>query len=102
MFNLIRHSTHRLRFWLLTAAAILLVISVIEAGHAHGIFTQVDDNCILCQHSVALDKVLIGSAFISTALLFFVLVFNVLPQPIPSQKNTFTLIRAPPTHLHRR
>jgi hypothetical protein len=98
MFNLIRHATHRLRFWLFAAAAILLVISVIEAGHAHGIFTQVDDNCILCQHSVALDKVLINSAFISTALLFFVLVFNILLQFIPTQKQSFTLIRAPPTH----
>jgi hypothetical protein len=101
-YKLIRHSTHRLRVWLLAAAAILLVTSVIEAGHAHGIFTQVNDNCILCQHSVALDKVLISSAFSSIALLFFVFVFKDLPQFTPTQKHGFALIRAPPASLHRR
>jgi hypothetical protein len=96
MLNLIRHSTHRLRFWLLAAAAILLITSVIEASHVHGIFSQADDNCILCQHTVALDKVLVGAALINECLLFSVLAFTVLNHFTPRLKQHFALIRAPP------
>lgn len=102
MFTLIRQSTQHLRLWLIAAAAVLALTSVLEAGHVHGVFTQADDQCTLCQHSVALDKTLTAPAQILIPLLLAVFAFSLVHVFIPKQQTHFALIRAPPAQLHTR
>jgi hypothetical protein len=102
MFTFIRQSTQQLRLWLIALAAILALTSVLEAGHVHGVFTQADDQCTLCQHSVALDKVLTSSIQILIPLLIAVFTLNLFQTFIPQQQTRFALIRAPPAQAHTR
>jgi hypothetical protein len=102
MFNFIRQSTQQLRLWLIAAAAVLALTSVLEAGHVHGVFTQADDQCTLCQHSVALDKILNAPAQILIPLLLASFAFCITQTFIAPQQQRFALIRAPPTQLHTR
>ena len=96
MFHLIRHSTQHCRTWLIALAAILLITSILEAGHAHGVFSAEEDHCAFCQHTIALDKVLTCSmAFILPLLLSLIACtryIRVTPQP----SHHFASIRAPP------
>jgi len=102
MFTFIRQSTRQLRLWLIAAAAMLALTSILEAGHVHGVFTQTDDQCTLCQHSVALDKVLTATTEIIIPLLFAVFAFHLVQGFIPQQASRFAPIRAPPAQLHTR
>ncbi|RYY73720.1 MAG: hypothetical protein EOO52_17075 [Gammaproteobacteria bacterium] len=102
MFLSIRQSPKRLRLWLVTAAVVLLLTSILEAGHGHGVFTAPDDNCILCQHSVALDKILTQSVLIVIPLLLLVFASSYRDLLIPQLKVCSTHIRAPPVQLHAR
>ncbi len=102
MFTSIRQSSGKLRLWLLAAAAILFLTSVLEAGHAHGVVTAADDNCILCQHSVALDKVLNSAISIVITLLLAVLVLSHTEAFIACSTIHSAHIRAPPVQLHSR
>jgi hypothetical protein len=102
MIRFIRQSTRPLRLWLIAAAAVLLLTSVLEAGHVHGIFTQTDDQCTLCQHSVSLDKTLSTSTQIIIPLLLATLAFGLIQSFIPTLEAHFALIRAPPRSLHTR
>ena len=102
MFTFIRHHSQQLRLWLIAAAAVLALTSVLEAGHVHGVFTQADDQCTLCQHSVALDKVLTSSTEIIIPLLLAVFAFSFVQTFIPQQQIRFARIRAPPVQLHTR
>jgi small-conductance mechanosensitive channel len=100
MFTFIRQSTQQLRLWLIAAAAVLALTSILEAGHVHGVFTQTDDQCTLCQHSVALDKVLSSIAIILIPLLLTVAVGSLIKRFIPAHRTHFALIRAPPAQAH--
>ncbi|MET0355347.1 MAG: hypothetical protein ABW044_01150 [Cellvibrio sp.] len=100
MFTFIRQSPHKLQLWLVATAAVLLLASILEAGHAHGTFTAPDDNCALCQHPVALDKVLAGATMLFIALLLVACVGNPTTAFISSVNINPTQIRAPPTQLH--
>ena len=60
MLRFIRHSTQKLRIWLTAAAIVLLLTSVLEAGHGHGVFVPADDTCAICQQFVSVDKILFG------------------------------------------
>jgi hypothetical protein len=102
MLTSIRQSTQQLRLWLIAAVAILALTSILEAGHVHGVFTQTDDQCALCQHSVALDKALTTSAEIIIPLLLAVFTFNFIQVFIPQQQRHIARIRAPPAQLHTR
>lgn len=102
MLTVIRHSTHRFRTWLIAIAAILVIASVLEAGHAHGVFTPDDDHCTLCQHSFALDKTLLSSASFIVLLLLAVVTFRDNRSFIPTISHRFALIRAPPQLLQHR
>jgi|GEM_PF-913384 len=96
MLKFIRHSHPRLRLWLLAAAAMLVLTSVIEAGHMHGVFTEVDDHCVLCQHSASLDKTPLTQASIALPTLIMVLGVVLLLHTVYCQQHSFTPIRAPP------
>jgi hypothetical protein len=96
MVNFIRHFTQRLRLWLIAAAAVLLVTSVLEAGHAHGVFSDVDEHCAICQHSVALDKTLVTSTPFIAPLLLAVFAFTFFTRIAPNLNHRFAQIRAPP------
>jgi hypothetical protein len=100
MLNQSRQIHRRLRLWLIAAAAILLFTSILEASHVHGIFTSVDDDCILCQHSVALDKLFSSPTIIALALVITAVVFSLVIQFVPSTQYRFSCIRAPPSHFH--
>lgn len=102
MFTFIRQSNRQLRLWLIAAAAVLALTSILEAGHVHGVFTQTDEQCTLCQHSVALDKILNTTAQILIPLLLASFAFCVTQTFIPLQQQRFALIRAPPVQLHTR
>lgn len=102
MLTVIRHSIHRFRAWLIAIAAILVIASVLEAGHAHGVFTPNDDHCTLCQHAFALDKTLLSSASFIVLLLLAVVTFRDNPNFIPTISHHFALIRAPPQPLQHR
>lgn len=102
MFNIPRHSLHRLRLWLIAAAAILFLTSVLEAGHIHGVFIAGDDHCTLCHHSIALDKFLTNQIQVVTPLLLAIVTFIVHAGTIDRRCLHFALIRAPPKAHHRR
>jgi len=102
MFNFLRQSPKKLRLWLLAAGAILLLTSILEAGHVHGVFSATDDSCTLCQHSVALDKALNSITSIIIPVLLAVFVTSRI-ESIISHSNTHpTHIRAPPAQFHIR
>ncbi len=101
MFNLTRHSIHRLRLWLIAAAAILLITSVLEAGHVHGIFAEADAHCTLCQQSVALDKFLSNDIYVVAPLLLSLFTLTLHTRITSRGCIHFALIRAPPIALHR-
>jgi len=102
MSNIIRHSTHRFRAWFIVIAAILLVTSILEAGHVHGVFTPEDDHCTLCQHSIALDKTLLSSSSFIVPLLLTTLAYIGYTHFTPALAHRFALIRAPPQQLQHR
>lgn len=102
MLNFIRQSTQQLRLWLIAAAAVLALISVLEAGHVHGVFSQTDDHCTLCQHSVALEKILNSASFMVIPVLLASFAISSVERFISIQRSHFALIRAPPTQLHTR
>jgi hypothetical protein len=99
MSNFIRQSTKHLRLWLLAAAAMLLLTSIIEAGHIHGIFVDIDDHCVLCQHSTTLDKVLISNNIFAILSLLAIFIPALLVSFTPSITRRFAPIRAPPVSL---
>lgn len=98
MHALIRHSTQRCRTWLIALAAILLVTSILEAGHAHGVFSAEEDHCSLCQHAIALDKVLPDSLGFIQPLLLNTLACASYIHFTPGIDHYFALIRAPPNN----
>jgi len=101
MLTLIRQSTRQLRFWLMAAAAILVLTSVLEASHVHDVFTPVvDDHCALCQHPVVLDKILNTTALLLLPTLLAVYVISQIAAFVPTHNFCFALIRAPPAPLH--
>jgi hypothetical protein len=100
MIRFVRQPTRSLRLWLIAAAAVLLLTSVLEAGHVHGVFSPTDDQCALCQHSVSLDNPLSTPAQIIIPLLATMLVLGPIESFIPSLNAHFALIRAPPKSLH--
>ncbi|WP_189420695.1 hypothetical protein [Cellvibrio zantedeschiae] len=102
MFTVIRQSTRQLRLWFIAAAAVLALTSVLEAGHAHGVFTQADDQCALCQHSVSLDKLLGSPALILIPLLVAATLSTSITRFVPRLKSRLALIRAPPALLRTR
>jgi hypothetical protein len=102
MFSSIRQSPTRLRLWLIATAAVLLLTSILEAGHGHGVFSASDDNCILCQHSVALDKTLSQAISIVVPVLLMVFAISRTDPFIPATSIRATHIRAPPAQLHTR
>jgi hypothetical protein len=102
MFRFIRQSTQKLRPWLIAAAAVLLLTSVLEAGHVHGVFVPVDDTCAICQQGIGLDKTLINQLVPVPLLLVTVLAISFSIFASPRITTPFTHIRAPPTHLHSR
>jgi hypothetical protein len=99
MFNSIRQSPKKLRLWLNAVVAVLLLTSVLEAGHVHGVFTATDDNCTLCQHSIVLDK-----APTTISIVFPLLLVVFATRHVESLIARFNIhpahIRAPPAHLH--
>lgn len=98
MFTAIRHSTRRYRAWFITLAAILLVTTILEAGHAHGVFAAEDDHCALCQHAFAQNKILTDSPDFIFPLVLCILVGLIYNQLIPATKLQLASIRAPPQH----
>jgi hypothetical protein len=94
-----RQSTKQFRLWLLAAAAMLLLTSIIEAGHIHGTFVDTDDHCVLCQHSVALEKVLATANIVVIPFLLALLALALVTRFTPSVTRRFALIRAPPATL---
>jgi hypothetical protein len=102
MFISARQSIQKLRPWLIAAAAILSLTSILEAGHVHGVFTQVDDQCTLCQHYVSLDKLLNSPATLLIPILLALVTISAFECFAPRILNSLTLIRAPPVLLHPR
>lgn len=102
MLRFIRHSTQKLRIWLTAAAIVLLLTSVLEAGHGHGVFVPADDTCAICQQFVSVDKILFSQQA-PLVLMLAILVASALSIPaIPRITTPFSHIRAPPTQLHSR
>ena len=102
MFKLIRQLTPKLRPWLMAAAAVLLLTSVLEAGHGHGVFVPADDACAICQQVIGLDKTLISQQAPLLLVLVAVLALNLSISASPLIATPFAHIRAPPTQLHSR
>jgi hypothetical protein len=103
----LRHATQhnpaqRFCLWLLAAMAILLVVSVLEAGHIHGAFAQEDTHCTLCQHSVALDQTLAPSTSFVLPRTLSALIFAHCLCIILNANAYFARIRAPPLKIYRR
>ena len=96
MFAFIRQIHPRIRLWLLAAAAVLLLTSVIEAGHAHGLVTEANDHCVLCQHSDILAQLpLTANDLPLPSLLEVALVSLIVCLTLPAVRSN-TPIRAPP------
>ena len=102
MFRFIRQSTHKLRPWLIAAAAVLLLTSVLEAGHGHGVFVPADDTCAICQQVIGFDKTLISQHVLVPVLLVAVLAISFSISASPRIAKPFAHIRAPPTQPHSR
>ena len=102
MFTFIRQSSQKLRLWLIAVAAVVLLTSVLEAGHAHGALTATDDNCTLCQHSVALDKILNSAILTAIPLVLMTFVIGHIKFLISHVNTHPARIRAPPLQLHIR
>lgn len=100
MTDFFRHFTRRYRAWLIAVAAILLVISILEAGHAHGVFAPEDDHCTLCQHSFALGKTLLCSTGFILPLLLGIVTYISYIRFTPSLNHHFAAIRAPPSNTN--
>ncbi len=96
MLTSILNSAHRLRYWLIAVAATVALVSVLEAGHAHGLAGQTDEQCALCNHAPLLDKVLNNSPALFIPLLLAALISITLNSFIPHDQGRFTPIRAPP------
>jgi hypothetical protein len=102
MFRFIRQSIQKLRPWLMAAAAVLLLTSILEAGHGHGVFVPADDTCAICQQVIGLDKTLISQLVPALLLLVTVLALSLSVSASPRIATPFAHIRAPPTQLHSR
>ncbi|HOY22535.1 MAG TPA: hypothetical protein PK002_05240 [Cellvibrio sp.] len=100
MFRFIRQSTPKLRLWLIAAAAVLLLTSVLEAGHGHGVFVPADDTCAICQQVSGLDKTLFSKLAPVLIVLAAALPLNFSVSASPHIATPFTHIRAPPTQFH--
>ena len=99
MPTFIRQCHRNLRLWLLLAAATLALVSIIEASHVHGIFSDLDAGCALCQHNQALDKVTSSPQLLLAPVLeatWIGLALVVVPVARPTR---CTPIRAPPSTL---
>lgn len=86
----------------MAAAAVLLLTSVLEAGHGHGVFVPADDTCAICQQVIGLDKTLINQKDLIPVLLVAVLTLSLSISASPRIATPFAHIRAPPTQLHSR
>jgi hypothetical protein len=102
MLRFIRQSTQTLRSWLIAAAAVIVLTSVLEAGHGHGVFVPADDTCAICQQVIGLDKTLINQLVPVLLLLVAALASSFGIAVSPRIATPFTHIRAPPTQLHSR
>jgi hypothetical protein len=100
MSNFIRQPRRYLRLWLLVAAATLAFVSVIEAGHAHGIFGDLEAGCALCQHNQVLDKPISSPQVLPVLLLVTVWAHLALEAAPLFRLTHHTPIRAPPQLLH--
>lgn len=100
MLKLIRQSHHSLRLWLAAAMVIFALGSVLEAGHGHGVFVAADDQCALCQHSVALDLPQLPAASTLPPQLLAFAIPALVALFLPAIKTRLTPIRAPPSSLH--
>lgn len=96
MIDLIRHSTRRYRAWLIALAAILLLTSILEAGHNHGTLAPEDTHCALCQYAFHLDKLPASDMGFILPLLLAVVIHISRPGFNPSLDHCFAAIRAPP------
>jgi len=102
MFRFIRQSTQKLRPWLIAVAAVLLLTSILEAGHGHGVFVPADDTCAICHQVIGFDKALISKLVPLLIVLLAALAFTFSISVSSCIATPFTHIRAPPTQLHNR
>ena len=102
MFTYTRQLSARLRLWLIAAVAVLLFTSVLEAAHVHGVFTELNDHCSLCQHTPSLDKSLTNERLSIQLLLTVFIALGFIAGAVPHIYCHFALSRAPPLHLHSR
>jgi hypothetical protein len=86
----------------MAAAAVLLLTSVLEAGHGHGVFVPADDACAICQQFIGFDKTLISKLVPVLVLLVAALTLTFNISASPRIATPFAHIRAPPTQLHSR
>ena len=96
MLTFMQRSLQPLRAWLLIAALIMTFSSLIEAGHAHGVLTPINDECVLCQHWVVLDHAIVGTSAASTDLVLFANFSFYSSLFFPNIRAHLALIRAPP------
>jgi len=93
---------HGLRRWLWAALGILLLSGLLQLSHNHESHATKQDvhECVICQHSAQLDKILPSSIALVAVLLL--LLELVLPARIAQRKlaRLHTSIRAPPSQLH--
>jgi hypothetical protein len=102
MFRLIGQSIQKLRPWLMAAAVVLLLTSILEAGHGHGVFVPADDTCAICQQVIGFDKVIFGKLELLLTLPIIVFVLTFCISTNPRTATPFAHIRAPPAQLHSR
>ena len=82
--------------WQIAAILVLLLACWIEAGHVHNALVDDTQHCVLCQHTVALDKISPPDA--QWTLPEFCPLFNAFltAEFAPAVYRHFALIRAPP------
>ena len=102
MLRLIGQSIQKLRPWLMAAAVVLLLTSILEAGHGHGVFVPADDTCAICQQVIGFDKVIFSKLVPQLTLPIIVLVLTFCISTNPRSVTPFAHIRAPPAQLHSR